>query len=284
MSSSISNESVTLDLVLSGTDRQDASRPDLYIGQELKPLHLRLLTLNIHKGFGVFNRRFLLHELRDAIRSCEADIVCLQEVLGEHSVHQSKHTTWPQQPQYEFLADSIWHQHAYGRNAVYAEGHHGNAVLSKFPLIGHHNHDVSITGPEQRGLLHCVIELPQGRTAAHVITVHLSLTENHRQQQLEKLCQLISNCVPAESPLVVAGDFNDWQVRAHSILKAGAGLEEVYVTHTGQAARSFPARWPLLRLDRIYCRKVRSAKPVALARRPWSHLSDHVPLAVELSL
>jgi len=45
---------------------------------------LRILTINTHKGFTTFNRRFVLPQLRDAIRSVNPDIVCLQEVLGEH--------------------------------------------------------------------------------------------------------------------------------------------------------------------------------------------------------
>lgn len=247
-------------------------------------LTLRLLTLNIHKGFSVLNRRFVLRELREAIRTSSADIVCLQEVLGEHRGHQARHSVWPEQPQYEFLADSIWHQHAYGRNAVYTEGHHGNAVLSKFPIVGLTNHDVSIKGPEQRGMLHCVLQLPHGRRAAHIICVHLSLLESHRAQQLQKLCELIDKDVPPDAPLIVAGDFNDWRLQAHEALARGAGLTEAFVGSSGKAARSFPARWPLLRLDRIYCRNVVSATPVPLQRRPWSHLSDHMPLIVELML
>ena len=62
--------------------------------------------------------------------------------------------------QYEFLADSIWPQFAYGRNMVYPKGHHGNAVMSKFPIVHFQNHDVSLPGPEKRGLLHCVLQVP----------------------------------------------------------------------------------------------------------------------------
>ncbi|HCD9087674.1 EEP domain-containing protein, partial [Pseudomonas aeruginosa] len=47
-------------------------------------------------------------------------------------------------------------------------------------------------------------------------------------------------------------------------------------------ARSFPARWPVLPLDRIYLRNARGRQPRILSRRPWSHLSDHLPLAVEV--
>ncbi len=38
---------------------------------------LNVLTINTHKGFTAFNRRFILPELRDAVRSVSADIVCL---------------------------------------------------------------------------------------------------------------------------------------------------------------------------------------------------------------
>ncbi len=48
---------------------------------------LKVLTINIHKGFTAFNRRFILPELRDAVRTVSADIVCLQEVMGAHQVH-----------------------------------------------------------------------------------------------------------------------------------------------------------------------------------------------------
>ena len=93
---------------------------------------LKVLTINIHKGFTAFNRRFILPELRDAVRTVSADIVCLQEVMGAHEVHPMHFENWPDTPHYEFLADTMWSDYAYGRNAVYPEGHHGNAVLSRF--------------------------------------------------------------------------------------------------------------------------------------------------------
>src|SRR5690554_6361692 len=58
-------------------------------------LTLKVLTVNTHKGFTVFNRRFILHELRDAIRQTHADIVFLQEVLGAHHRHASALAHWP---------------------------------------------------------------------------------------------------------------------------------------------------------------------------------------------
>jgi len=242
---------------------------------------LNVLTMNMHMGFGIFNRRFILPELRDAVRSVSADVVFLQEVHGEHQNHAQNVKDWPTTSQYEFLADSMWKDFAYGRNAVYPHGHHGNALLSKYPIVRHENLDISILGTEQRGLLHCVLQVP-GFGEVHAICVHLGLKEMHRQQQLSLLAGLVAR-LPPQAPVIIAGDFNDWRQKADGLL-APAGLREVFVESFGRPAKSFPARLPLLRLDRIYVRNVKIAAPRVLSNRPWSHLSDHAPLAVEVTL
>lgn len=242
---------------------------------------LTVMTVNTHKGFTPFNRKFILPELRDAVRKVGADVVFLQEVLGTHEKHDKKLSG---APHYEFMADSIWPEFAYGRNSVYPKGHHGNAVMSKFPIVYYQNHDVSIAGPEKRGLLHCVLHIPGHEIDVHAICVHLGLAEAHRQQQLELLCEIVRTEVPDSAPLIVAGDFNDWRRRAHEMLWREAGLKEVFVTAYGESAKTFPARFPLLSLDRIYVRNASVHLPVVLPRRPWSHLSDHAPLAAEIHL
>ncbi|WP_332846346.1 endonuclease/exonuclease/phosphatase family protein [Pseudomonas lactucae] len=239
-----------------------------------------VLTVNIHKGFTALNRRFILPELREAVRSVGADIVFLQEIHGTHERHPQRYSDWPNMPQYEFLADSIWPQFAYGRNAVYPHGDHGNALLSKFQIVSYDNLDISQSGHENRGLLHCVLRLPGTGQEVHAICMHLGLREVHRQQQLRLLEQRIRE-IPADAPLVVAGDFNDWRQRADL---SQSGLTEVFVHAHGKLARTFPARLPLLALDRIYVRNLKVHHPRVLNTRPWSHLSDHVPLSVEIEL
>ena len=251
---------------------------------------VRVLTINTHKGFTFFNRKFMLPELRDAIRSVKADLVFLQEVQGEDEKRSLHWGDVPEAPHYEFLADAIWPQFAYGRNAVYPHGHHGNAVLSKYPILHSENHDVSVDGKvdgggaEPRGMLHCVLDIPGWKQGLHAICVHLGLRESQRQQQLRLLCGMLATKVPAGAPVLVAGDFNDWRRRAHRILQRGAGLTEIFQRLNGHSAKTFPARWPMLQLDRIYVRNASGHKPVTLPRRPWSHLSDHVPLAAEVRL
>jgi len=243
----------------------------------------KVLTLNLHKGFTFWNRRFVLPELREAVRALAADVVLLQEVMGSHELQALRHPDWPAVPQYEFLADSIWKEFAYGRNAVYPAGHHGNAVLSKFPIASSLNHDVSVGRREPRGLLHCRLGVPGSATEVHMICVHLALFEGERRRQLGLLCHLLAEAVPAAAPLIVAGDFNDWRRRAGPIL-ARSGLREAFVEAHGRPARSFPARWPLLALDRIYFRNVRVRQASVHSMQPWSHLSDHVPLSAEVHL
>ena len=245
---------------------------------------IKVLTVNIHKGFTFFNRKFILPELREAVRSVGADVVFLQEVTGSNEKHLEKFDHYPETPHYEFLADSIWPQFAYGRNAVYTHGDHGNAVMSKFPIVRFENHDISISGPERRGMLHCELQIPGRSLNVHAICVHLSLTESHRVQQMVKLCNLVHSSVPAQAALIVAGDFNDWRHRACKLLAEGAALHEVFAQAHGKPARTFPARLPLLRLDRIYVRNAIGHSPVVLPSQPWAHLSDHAPLAAEIKL
>jgi endonuclease/exonuclease/phosphatase family metal-dependent hydrolase len=250
---------------------------------ELPAVHrLRVLTVNTHKGFTAFNRRFILPELREAVRSTQADLVFLQEVQGGHDRHALRYPDWPQTSHYEFLADSMWSDFAYGRNAVYPDGHHGNALLSKYPILHYRNLDVSITGPERRGLLHCVLQVP-GHDEVHAICVHLSLLESHRQLQLDLLCKLLDS-LPSGAPVIIAGDFNDWQLQGNTRLARVVDLHEAFEQHYGLLAKTYPARMPLLRLDRVYLRNATSHTPRILGSKPWTHLSDHLPLAVDVHL
>src|SRR3546814_13228468 len=78
-----------------------------------EPLVLKILTVNTHKDFTVFNRRFILHELREAIRATHADIVFLQDVFGAHHSHAQTLASCPATSQYAPLADSLCRTYAY---------------------------------------------------------------------------------------------------------------------------------------------------------------------------
>lgn len=243
---------------------------------------LHIATYNIHKGFSHFNRRVMVHHLRDNLRALNADIIFLQEVVGEHKGHASRFENWPCNPQYEFLADSIWPDFAYGKNAVYDAGHHGNAILSRYPIVRWDNIDISAHRFESRGLLHCEINIPGWREHLHCLCVHLGLFRRGRTQQLKVLEQHIEHLVPRHAPLVIAGDFNDWRELASRILVQRLALAEAFELTEGRPARSFPSMLPLFRLDRIYVRGFHVEKAQVLQGRPWSEISDHAVLSAEM--
>jgi endonuclease/exonuclease/phosphatase family metal-dependent hydrolase len=244
---------------------------------------LAVATYNIHKGFSGFNQRVVVHHVREHLRNLGADIVFLQEVVGANTRFARRHAHWPETPQHEFLADSVWTDFAYGKNAVYEDGHHGNAILSRYPIVKWDNEDISTNPIEQRGLLHAEIGIPGWRRNLHCVCVHLGLFGTGRRRQVEAVCERIETLVPQSAPLVIAGDFNDWRDKLTDRLNE-LDVHEVFETVHGRLARSFPARIPILRLDRIYVRgfEVQSAK---VHRGSGSaRLSDHAALAANLAL
>jgi endonuclease/exonuclease/phosphatase family metal-dependent hydrolase len=247
------------------------------------PKSLTVATYNIHKGFSHFNRRMIVHDLRERLRTMSADIVFLQEVVGSNERHVENHAHWPAAPQHEFLADNHWPVSAYGKNAIYDHGHHGNAILSRYPILSADRQDISTNRLEQRGLLHAEIAMPGSKERLHCVCVHLGLFARSRTKQVDAVCDRIESLVPRAAPLIIAGDFNDWRHRASTRLHE-LGAHEVFQTANGQPARSFPARLPILRLDRIYVRgfSVNSAK--VHRGRDWAKLSDHAALETELML
>lgn len=235
----------------------------------------RVLTLNAHQGFRAGFRREVLLRMRDALRRSGADLVFLQEI-GAASVPV------PEERQYEVLADGVWTSHAYGQNAAVSGGHHGNALLSRYPIVSWRNVDASVGKAESRGFLHVVVELAGLRRSLHAVCVHLALRESHRRRQVARLLELLATDVPADAPLLVAGDFNDWREHAHRALAEIGGLVEVHAASTGRPARTFPARLPVLRLDRIYVRHLKH-RPFPMREVEWSRLSDHAPLAADIA-
>ncbi len=242
---------------------------------------LRVITLNIHKGLSQFNRRMVIHELREGLRTLEPDLVFLQEVQGQNERHAVRFPAWPNAPQHEFLAPSDW-QTAYGRNREHHHGHYGNAILSRFRILSSENENVSNHRFERRGLLHCVVAVPGWRRNLHCVCVHLSLHEGGRRRQLDAISARLEELAGRDLPIVLAGDFNDWRQRATRVLQDKLGMTEVTAAYGRRPARTFPSLLPLLRLDRIYVRGFNVVEASVHRGPPWSLLSDHLALGAKL--
>ncbi|MEO8937312.1 MAG: endonuclease/exonuclease/phosphatase family protein [Burkholderiaceae bacterium] len=299
---------------------------------------MRIATYNIHKGLSAMSRHNRIHDLRAGLHALEADVVFLQEVQGRNDLHAGRFDNWPEVAQHTFLAGDRWAEAVYGRNSVRTDGDHGNALLSRFRLIGHENIDISDHRFENRGLLHC--EFDFDGVTVHCLCAHLGLFEDSRVRQADAMIARIRSHVPADAPLIIAGDFNDWRHRLGKRLVENLGVHEVFSGHetrraalarraTGYVAqqrgrirktldasgltiaappadaapddadtaapmpttkakrlaapaRTFPAAFPLLRLDRMYVRGLRIASAQVLTGPTWRNLSDHAPIVAEL--
>jgi endonuclease/exonuclease/phosphatase family metal-dependent hydrolase len=247
-------------------------------------MNLKIISYNIHKGFDTFGFRFALHQIKEALISTQADILFLQEVVGENHKHKKNISNWPTESQFEFLADSVWPHHSYGKNAIYPERHHGNAILSRYPITFSENINLSTNPREQRGLLHCVVQIPEINKNLHLFNVHLDLFAKGRKIQLQKIVERAQKHVPEHESFVLAGDFNDWSQELSPHFYDYLGVFEAHHKIHGQHAPSFPSFFPFLRLDRVYCRHIEVHHTETLTSDPWSKISDHVPIMVNLKI
>jgi endonuclease/exonuclease/phosphatase family metal-dependent hydrolase len=253
---------------------------------------LRVATYNIHKGVGAFGLRSRLHELRLAVHRFDADLLFLQEVQDRND------RAAPLFPggQLDTLAGAGYAHRAYGANAFYPHGHHGNAILSRWPLAHARNHDVSDHPLERRGVLHAVVQPPwPGAPDLHLLCTHFGLVRGSRLRQAQWVVDFVAREIPPGDPLILAGDFNDWQRDVDARLRAGLNLGEVSDCAAGRGGlaqwlglsarrpvRTFPSLAPWLALDRIY---LRGLQPCALRvprGRTWARVSDHAPLIAEV--
>ena len=239
---------------------------------------LRVATYNIHKGVQGLGpvRRLEIHNLGHAVEQLDADIVCLQEVRKLHRREEQFFTRWPELPQAEFLCPEGYYA-VYQTNAKTKHGEHGNALLSRWPVVSHGHEDMSDHRFEQRGLLH--VEVQVGRRTVHVIVLHLGLIAGSRVRQIEQMGRFIEREIPRTAPVVVAGDFNDWGGKLRATM-GQFGLKDF----VGERANTNPSRLPLTQLDYVYARGL---KPVGLQiprGRIWWRMSDHLPLIAEFKI
>jgi endonuclease/exonuclease/phosphatase family metal-dependent hydrolase len=242
---------------------------------------MRLLTYNIHgcvgRG-GISSPDAVL----DVIAQADADIVTLQEVYDNDNQDRS----FLQELQRRFDFCEI----VYGPTMRKSDSHYGNLLMSRLPLQKVVRIDLSEESREPRGAIQILVE-SEGRPV-EVTTTHLGLAFDERRAQVKRL---IDASKASEEPLageagaeetsasdglirVLMGDLNEWSRfgRVSRMLRNHFG--------PAQALRTFPARFPLLALDRIHVRPSQVVSSVRvvdgdLARRA----SDHRPLVVDLS-
>jgi endonuclease/exonuclease/phosphatase family metal-dependent hydrolase len=245
---------------------------------------LVITSYNIHKGMSPLNLQISVSAARARMATLKPDILFLQEVQGALTRRGARFAEFPHQGQHEFFAELEGYTATYAVSRAYRAGHHGNAIISRHQVVKQGYMDISHHRLEGRTMLHTEIDVGKAFPRLHCVCVHLGLFARSRRAQLRWIVEALEERIPSDSPLILAGDFNDWRHEASDFLLSAAGLTEVFEHAHGKPARSFPAMLPVMSLDRIYTRGL-IVKTAEVAHGPeWLALSDHAPLIATLAL
>jgi endonuclease/exonuclease/phosphatase family metal-dependent hydrolase len=222
---------------------------------------LNVMTWNIHGGVGP-DRRHDLARVIALVKRADPDVLALQEV-------DSRRSKGGEHP-LAILKRMLGH-HGIGAAAIVTpDGDYGQVLLSRWPLSGTEVHDISYPDREPRRAITAVVNAPGGQI--FVLATHLGLKLAERRRQCVQLAALVDR---SQLTTVALGDFNDWMWpgSVQNVLKAKLPGR----THH----RTFPARAPVLMLDRVFTR------PAAALLRSWvdasgSRVSDHLPVIAEI--
>lgn len=242
-------------------------------------MRLRVVSYNIHKCIGGVDRRYRPERVEETIRHHAPDLVLMQEVANSAG---RKH--WDRQV--DLLGDHLGFRHRtwFPNHRFRRGGEYGNAILSRWPISATENIDLTVPGTKRRSVLHAHIRVRtdarRSRTL-HVFCLHLGLTERIRDLQLRRfLASHPFAGLHANTPILVAGDFNDiWGSLGPQLLEP-AGFRGMR-----SRIRTFPAWAPVQALDAMYVRGGATLGAVHRSRLPLAtRASDHLPLIAELDV
>lgn len=227
---------------------------------------IRLISYNIHSGIGT-DRRKDYARINEFLQQMEADIVLLQEMnAGFHDSEVEDVRTICGGRFKHFLA---------GKTIQRSTGWYGNAILSRFPIADHNIVDISLPDRQPRNIMEVFFETPEGRL--HVLNTHKGLRSSERKSQLKRLHELLVK--QSNVPMVVAGDINEWHTSSRALQDLNATLSAIHVGAT------FPTRFPVLHLDRVWCRPKDLVIEARAIKTPSTKImSDHYPVLITIDL
>lgn len=236
---------------------------------------MRLLSYNIHKGIGGRDRRYRLERIIGVIEAENPDLICLQEV-DRGLVRSGTHD----QPR--LLAEAF---HAIGvlfqLNVHIKSGGYGNLMLTRWPLLSHHQIGLRLSQRKPRGAQMAVIDTPEG--PMQLVNWHLGLVEHERQWQVEHVLGHRLFRQGSNLPTIIVGDTNDWrETLAHGAFHRH-GFRQI--TAPRSRFRSFPAYLAVGSLDKAFARGPIEVRHAHIVRSALAKVaSDHLPLVIDFHI
>lgn len=223
---------------------------------------LRISSYNLHRCIGRDGKQDA-GRVAQVIKELACNVIGLQEV---DSQFDGGHASL----QLDYLAQQAGMEPIAGHTMTRREGHFGNGLLSRHPVISVRQHDFSYRTREPRGALD--VEIDVAGTAMRVIVTHLGLRPAERRFQVSRLLKLLHDA-PIQQPIIVLGDINEW-------LPLGRPLRWMHgMFGRAPAERSFPAWAPLFALDRVWVRPRHNLLAFTTHRSAIARqASDHLPV------
>ncbi len=230
-------------------------------------MRLRIASYNVHGFVGNDGARDVPRIAR-VLRELGAHIVALQEVTFTEGALGLLEPV-------ELLADLAGFRSVCSPILRGDGVHFGNVLLTSLPIERSEAVCLSFGRRERRTALD--VHLEAGGHRLRVIATHLGLWPAERRFQVRRLLTMTKN--DAADTTLMLGDFNEWFLAGRPLRWLG----EQFAGGPGRA--TFPSRWPLLALDRIW------VHPRKELIRSWVHhsehsrkASDHLPVMAELQL
>jgi len=226
---------------------------------QLGPECLRIASYNVHSCRGTDGKKDAQRIVR-VIEELGCDTVGLQEV----------------DYRLDYIAQKLGMQAIPGLTLARHDGPFGNALLTRRRVLDVRRLGFTYSRREPRNALDVDLEV-NGETV-RVIVTHLGLWPAERRYQVKKILELI-RATPSYERVIVLGDINEWLPLGRPLRWMNALFGRC------PAERSFPSRWPLVALDRVWVRPRHALLALKAHRSPLAELaSDHLPVKAIIAL
>lgn len=237
---------------------------------------MRVMSWNVHAMVGG-DRRCDPERIARVLADVAPDVAGLQEVgtdLAKGRVADPAQLLGALAEMHAAFGPTMHHRRGFA---------YGNAVLSRVPILAVRIYDLSVPGREPRGCVRADVEISGARV--HFFAAHLGLHWRERRRQAAQLLSAdILRDTALAHPLVLVGDFNSLSDRSAVPRWLRRQLLDCARVARNEAP-TFPAFFPLLRLDHCYVDAAFQVRSVDVVRTPTARrASDHLPLVVELEL
>ncbi len=228
---------------------------------------LRIATWNIHSCVGL-DARFAPDRIAEVIKELDVDLVGLQEVGWHHRGEAGL-------DQFAFLEKATGLKAHAGPTKHNARAHYGNAILTRLPVLKYAPIDLSVGRREPRGGIDTIVEV-QGRPV-RIIVAHLGLDPWERAKQVNTIIDMVAE--QPNLPTLFMGDLNEWAPNSPRLKRLAQAFPD------WASPRSFHARMPTLRLDRIYVNGGLTIPAYEVVRTVLTRrASDHLPVRATVAV